>query len=531
MSTAHIASARSAGNSNTSVHQRNNAGTGGWDADHGATVYGIAVDSNGNVAVGGASNGTYTTRKYNSAGTLQWSANHGNQVNAVAVDSSGNVYTAGALASSVAVRQYDSAGTLNSGWNWDVNSKTMNAIHFGADGYIYVAGTYDSASVTNCAMRDTAGNTQWYGNLHTGQTLYGIAADASGNIYVAGVRSGTLLTTRKYDSSRTLQWSKDHGDTVYCICVDGAGNVYTGGASSIASGGVSTRKYNSSGTQQWAVDHGATVRGIAVDADGNVYTTGASNGTYTTRKYDSSGSAVWSITVSADSYAIALGTDPPNIVPGLPIKLALGVPFATVYHDIQALPIKLALGVPTASDPPLPPLGDGQTIYRLYLATGTNILELPLKSFQCRRRRNDSTWLAVESPAPSAATLAALLKTTREIVIYSGIRDSAGTETMGEFLRATVTEWETEKTSASYGLNLTCRVAAVNETLQTRALEGVIETKSDAGRRSIRAEKVNHRLRPGDTVTYGAISFVAHNVTYEVGVGGAWMEVQEAPVG
>jgi plastocyanin len=124
-----------------------------------------------------------------------------------------------------------------------------------------------------------------------------------------------------------------------------------------------------------------------------------------------------------------------------------------------------------------------------------------------------------------------LLGTTREILIYSGIRDSAEIETMGEFLRATVTEWETDKTTASYGLNLTCRVAAVNETLQTRALEGVIETKSEAGRRSIRAAVVNHRLRPGDTVTHGATSFVAHNVTYAVGINGAWMEVQEAPSG
>lgn len=531
MSVSHIGSARSAGNSNTSIHQRNNAGTGGWDADHGATVFGIALDSSGNVAVGGASNGTYTTRKYNSAGTLQWSANHGNQVNAVAVDSSGNVYTAGALASSVAVRKYDSAGTLDSGWNWDVNSKTMNAIHFGADGNIYVAGTYDSASVTNCAMRDTAGNTQWYGNLHTGQTLYGIAADASGNIYVAGVRSGTLLTTRKYNSSRTLQWSKDHGDTVYCICVDGSGNVYTGGASSIASGGYSTRKYNSAGTLQWSVDHGATVRGIAVDADGNVYTTGLSNGTYTTRKYDSSGGLTWSITVSADSYCIALGADPPNTVPSLAIKLALGVPTATVFHAIPALALKLALGVPTASDPPLPPLGDGQTIYRLYLATGTNILELPLKSFQCRRRRGDSTWLAIASPNPSAAVLAALLGTTREVALYSGIRDSAGVETIGEFLRATVTDWETERVTASHELKLTCRVAAVNETLQTRALEGVDHIASDAGRRTVRATKINPRLRPGDTVTWSDIAFVAHNVSYEVGTGGSWMEVQEAPVG
>jgi hypothetical protein len=119
-------------------------------------------------------------------------------------------------------------------------------------------------------------------------------------VYIAGARSSSL-TTRKYNSSGTLQWSVDHGATVYAIAVDSAGNVYTGGD---PVSNVKIRKYNSSGTVdtgwnlQWATGGGypEQVYALCVDAS-YLYATkyrGFSN-TQTVRKYLlSDASVVWS---------------------------------------------------------------------------------------------------------------------------------------------------------------------------------------------------------------------------------------------
>ena len=173
-----------------------------------------------------------------------------------------------------------------------------------------------------------------------------IAVDASGNVYITGIYSGTAIFARgvsltsaggsddiyvaKYNSSGTLQWVRSAGGTGDAygtgIAVDASGNVYiTGtysGTDTFASGvsltaeGISdvyVAKYNSSGTLLWVRSAGGTNndygRGIAVDASGNVYITGYYFGTATFAsgvsltaegisdvfiiKYNSSGTLQW----------------------------------------------------------------------------------------------------------------------------------------------------------------------------------------------------------------------------------------------
>lgn len=527
MSVIAVGGDRVAGNSLKSTHKRPASGIGGWDADHGATVFGIGVDASGNVYTGGSLTGGVTTRKYDKSGNPQWTASHGATVNALAADAAGNCYTSGAMASGVSVRKYDTSGVEQ--WTADVNTKTMNAIAIGADGNVYAAGIYDSVTDSNCAMYQPDGTPAWFRNINSNNTLYAIAADAAGNFYTAGLKSGALVTTRKHAASGATVWTKNHGDTVFCIAVDAAGNVYTGGIRSIASGNVTTRKYDSAGTLLWSVDHGGTVRGIAVDENGNVHTTGATASGFTTRKYDSAGVLVWSISVSGTTYCIALGPDEAAEAPGVPIREAIGTPSATAFASATGLALRIAIGVPTVPQPAPPPIGSGQTVYRLWFSSAAAMLQLPLHSFQFRRRRGDSSWLTLVSPHPSAAT-AALLESSlgANIVLLSGIRDSRGTEATGEFLRGILTGVEHDRSTHSRRATLTVRVAAVNETLQARALEAVTGISvGDDGRHVVRCAKILHRLRPGDTATYDALAFVVDAISYAVDPSSAWMIVEE----
>ena len=199
---------------------------------------------------------------------------------------------------------------------------------------------------------------------------YGIAVDASDNVYVTGVFNGTVdfdpgsgttnLTSAgfdvffaKYNSSGELVWAKSVGgsssDFGYGIAVDAIGNVYvTGyfngtvdfdpgsGTTNLTSAGLSDvffAKYNSSGDLVWAKSVGGSAtdvgRSIVLDASGNVYVTGDFAGTVdfdpgsgTTNltsaggfdvffaKYNTSGDLVWAKSVggslSDDGRSIAV---------------------------------------------------------------------------------------------------------------------------------------------------------------------------------------------------------------------------------
>ena len=235
---------------NTSVAKYNSSGVLQWSANHGAVINSIAVDTSGNVYIGGVRTSNLTTRKYNSSGTLQWSVDHGANVNSVAVDSStGDVYIGGVRTSNLTTRKYNSSGTLQ----WSVD--------FGA-------------------------------------AVNSVAVLPNGNICTGGVRvtSGGSRTIRVYNSSNTIQWSADHGATVRSVATDSSNNVYSGG---LASSSLTTRKYNSSGTLQWSVNHGDQVNSVSVDSSDNVYTGGVASSSLTTRKYDSSGTLQWSVNQGA----------------------------------------------------------------------------------------------------------------------------------------------------------------------------------------------------------------------------------------
>lgn len=166
---------------------------------------------------------------------------------------------------------------------------------------------------------DDAGNRIW-GTYYGGTSVdkaYGVATDADGNIYIAGIAnsagiaSGGFQNTMgggsdallvKFNSAGNRIWATYYGgsgqEEGYSVATDNAGNVYLAGTtnsgSSIAAGGFQNNygggandlflvKFDSSGTRLWATYYGGSgdemllFNGdldVATDASGNVFLTG-----------------------------------------------------------------------------------------------------------------------------------------------------------------------------------------------------------------------------------------------------------------
>ncbi len=295
--------------------------------------------------------------KYNNSGTIQWALRAGStssfeRCKGVAIDG-GYVYYTGEYANSFYYGSTNSGVTSYGGSDvfiakYTTGGSFVRVVHAGttssdrsggivvvSGGAMYITGTYigtatfGSLSITSSlasndvfiARYDTAGVCQWVrsaGGTAGVEEAYGIAADASGNVYICGIYSSTAtfgsysvtsvggsdVFLAKYNSSGTCQWVRSGGstagDVAYCVAVDGSGNCYIvgyyGNANCTFSGttlntiggssDVFVCKYNTSGTLQWARRGGSAAGsdagyGIAVDGKGNVYATGYFSNTAT----------------------------------------------------------------------------------------------------------------------------------------------------------------------------------------------------------------------------------------------------------
>ena len=311
----------------------------------------LTYDSNGNVYVTGQSavaitpsvNYDYLTVKYDVTGNQVWAKNYNGAGNNndipsdITVDVNGNVYITGKADNDASIItnndfatvQYNSAGIQQ--WvkiyNGSANlSDGANAIAVDGLGNSVITG----ASVENTSQKNattikynTTGIQQWIKNYNAlgdnSDNGSAIAADASGNVYVAGYTFGNStdrdICVMKINSIGDTIWVRKYDgganktDQATAIEVDASGNVYITGYSKNTASGYDyiTIKYNSIGDTIWTKLYNGLGNGadkataLFIDGAGNVYITGysdsdpslTSNDNYVTIKYNSTGVQMW----------------------------------------------------------------------------------------------------------------------------------------------------------------------------------------------------------------------------------------------
>jgi uncharacterized repeat protein (TIGR02543 family) len=316
------------------------AGTVVWAKNFGgsgvsAQGVGIAVDSSGNVHLGGNFYGGSLTTP---ALTWRGGSSYNNDDFVIKLDSDGNLIWA---------KNFGDSGVAIGG------SASGAAIAVDGSGNVYLGGYFyntnlPSLSLTKLGNRDalvikldSSGNLAWAKNFGGSGALamaMGVAVDGSGNVFVGGNFQNADLSSPplgkigssdafvfKLDSSGALVWAKNFGSSIGAstygngIAVDGSGNVYLGGyfngssltTPSLAITTGSSRdalviKLGSDGTLAWAKNFGGSgamteAGGVAVDTAGNVYVGGY---------FQNSGLAApaLSLTGSRDAFAIRLNS-------------------------------------------------------------------------------------------------------------------------------------------------------------------------------------------------------------------------------
>ena len=309
----------------------------------------VAVDAAGNKAEANTSASVVAAKWPVQFGTTSYDEPSG-----VATDASGNVYVTGYTGGDLGdpenmkedddafLAKYDSSGnqiwvrqfgTASSDYGYSITTDTS--------GNVYVSGLttgafagYSAAGGDDVFITkyDSEGNQLWLKQFGSNQRedTYGLATDASGNVYMSGYTNGALpgntnaggrdLFLVKFDGGGNQIWLKQFGtdanDSGYDVAIDASGNVYMMGITSGTFPGNTSAgrkdtfltKFDGNGNQIWVRQFGSIYnddgQGIATDASGNVYIAGYTNGTLPGNtngtyedaflaKYDSSGNQIW----------------------------------------------------------------------------------------------------------------------------------------------------------------------------------------------------------------------------------------------
>lgn len=193
-----------------------------WTYDHGHIIYGLDVDSSGNVYICGTRTGSppKSIWKLNSAGEVQASYDTGSLVRKIRADNDGNVYAVGSS---------DSSG--NGIWRFDASLSLLNSYYGSANGVdvdannVYVAAAGVAYKLTKSLVN------VWTYTLTTGYAI-GIAVDGSGNVCVVGEYGLGTSVAWYLNSSGVKQWDWFPTSTKTISCAlnavdfDGDGNIW-----------------------------------------------------------------------------------------------------------------------------------------------------------------------------------------------------------------------------------------------------------------------------------------------------------------
>ena len=246
--------------SNSVVYEWNRT----WGGGNYDSAQGVVANSSSNIFLAGftesfgAGGRDIILVKYDGNGVQQWNRTWGGSSGdsgwGVVTDSSGNIYLAG------------------------------NTQSFGAGSYDMVLVKYDGNGVQQW-------NRTWGGG--SGDSGWGVAADSSGNIFLAGSTSSfgtgsSDMVLVKYDGSGVQQWNRTWGgsesDDGYGVAVDSSSNIYLAGRTySFGAGNIDMVlvKYNENGVQQWNRTWGGSETdvgfGAVVDSSDNIYLAGSTS--------------------------------------------------------------------------------------------------------------------------------------------------------------------------------------------------------------------------------------------------------------
>jgi hypothetical protein len=312
----------------------------------------LAIDAAGNVYVSGTSFGPTSdivTMKLDASGAAAWTTLHDGGASdrsiAVAVDPNASVYVLGSssLGGSYLVK-YGAGGVLQ--WVRPVGSPTgrFNDLAADAAGNLYVAGRDSGFRIIKY---DTSGVMLWSVAPTTGEVA-ALALDGSGSVYATG-----NFQVVKLSGAGTVEWTAAYGGTgarqSFDLTVDDSGAVYVAGYRFNGTNeDFLTVKFSAAGAQQWAstYDGGSFDIAFAVVADGsgNVWVTGQSDtpaqGGFLTVKYGPSGQQQWVASYDTDgydiSYALAVDSGGNAYVAGRSQEGSAGA-FRTIRYDADGV--------------------------------------------------------------------------------------------------------------------------------------------------------------------------------------------------
>ena len=235
---------------------------------------------------------------------------------------------------------------------------------------------------------------------------------------------------------------------------------------------------------------------------------------------------VIALSLTVGAFAVAIEAD----IPVIALTLTANVP---VFARGKQIPV-VALAL-TANRPQFtlePPANQAvRYVYRCYLTGDAEDppiadIELPLASFQSRRRNGEQTYLAVTVPNPVPYVSAINARLNGDLVIYSGFA-LGDTETLTELLRVNFGSFRYDLGPRSGSASLSGHKQVTYSNPKTRVLSGVSYQSVTDGITRVRCDP-DMWLNPGDTADIGnSTTFIVDTITYTINPDRSLMEVAE----
>ena len=174
-----------------------------------------------------------------------------------------------------------------------------------------------------------------------------------------------------------------------------------------------------------------------------------------------------------------------------------------------------------------------QAVKRFYLTItgggdGTTDIEIPMSSFQARKRSGDPTYLSVVVPFSVATVDALEARANGEMVIEMAYLLDGVESVREEILRADLEQINPQEGPGSRSITLIGHKTITYANQETQLSDPIYKYTSD-GRLGYRFATPDPYINPGDTAIVGEDEFTVESVVYMVSVGSGQtvMEVQE----